>query len=84
MSVRHFARVFRAEVGLGPAAYVERVRVETARRLLETTALSVEQVATSAGFGTPEALRRTLGRRVGLSPREYRARFGNNQKGARP
>jgi transcriptional regulator GlxA family with amidase domain len=87
MSVRHFARVFRAEVGLGPAAYVERVRVETARRLLETTALSVEEVAESAGFGTPEALRRTLGRRVGLSPREYRARFGTPkrtvQKGAR-
>jgi transcriptional regulator GlxA family with amidase domain len=81
MSVRHFARVFRAQVGLGPAAYVERVRAETARRLLETTSLSVAEVATRAGFGTPEALRRTLGRRVGLSPREYRARFGTNDQG---
>lgn len=76
MSVRHFARVFRAEVGVGPAAYVEQVRVETARRLLETTSMSVEGVAAAAGFGTPEAFRRTLSRRVGLSPREYRARFG--------
>ncbi len=76
MSVRHFSRVFRAEVGLTPATYVERVRLETARRLLETTTLPVDGVATAAGFGTPESLRRTLARRVGLSPREYRARFG--------
>jgi transcriptional regulator GlxA family with amidase domain len=76
MSVRHFGRRFRAEVGLAPAAFVERVRVETARRLLETTARSIEEVAAAAGFGTPEALRRAFARRVGVSPREYRARFG--------
>jgi len=83
MSVRHFARVFRAEIGCAPAAYVERVRVETARRLLETSAASVERVAASAGFGNPESLRRAFARRVHLSPREYRARFGaNTPKGA--
>jgi transcriptional regulator GlxA family with amidase domain len=76
MSVRHFSRVFRAETGLSPADYVERARVETARRLLETTSLSVEGVAGASGFRTAESLRRSLTRRVGLSPREYRARFG--------
>jgi transcriptional regulator GlxA family with amidase domain len=76
MSVRHFARSFRAETGTSPAAYVERVRVETARRLLETSARSIEEVARAAGFGTPEALRRAFARRLSLSPREYRARFG--------
>jgi transcriptional regulator GlxA family with amidase domain len=76
MSVRHFSRLFRAQVGVSPAAFVETVRVETARRLLETTLWPIEQVADGAGFGTPEALRRTLSRRLGLSPREYRARFG--------
>jgi len=76
MSVRHFARVFRAEIGLAPAAFVERVRLETARRLLETTGMSIERVAEAAGFGTPESLRRAFARRIGLSPREYRARFG--------
>jgi transcriptional regulator GlxA family with amidase domain len=76
MSVRHFGRMFRAEVGLAPAAYVERVRVETARRLLEESARSIEEVAAAAGFGTPEALRRAFARRVGVSPREYRNRFG--------
>jgi transcriptional regulator GlxA family with amidase domain len=76
MSVRHFSRSFRAETGVSPAAYVERVRVETARRLLESSQNAVEQIATRAGFGTPEALRRAFARRVGVSPREYRARFG--------
>jgi transcriptional regulator GlxA family with amidase domain len=80
MSVRHFSRVFRAETGLSPAAYVERLRVETARRLLETTALSVDGVAGASGFGTPESLRRSLGRRLGLSPREYRARFAHRTR----
>ena len=76
MSVRHFSRSFRAQTGVSPASYVERVRVETARRLLETSPRNVEQVAEAAGFGTPEALRRAFARRVRLSPREYRARFG--------
>jgi transcriptional regulator GlxA family with amidase domain len=76
MSVRNFTRAFRAETGTSPAAYVERIRVETARRLLETSARSIEDVARAAGFGTPESLRRAFARRVELSPREYRARFG--------
>jgi transcriptional regulator GlxA family with amidase domain len=76
MSVRHFARVFRAEVGVAPAAYVDRVRADAARRLLEQTSLPVDRVAVAAGFGTAESLRRSLARHLGLSPREYRARFG--------
>ena len=75
MSARHFARVFREEVGVTPAAYVEAARVEVAQRLLETTALSVEDIARAGGFGTVETLRRTFARRVGASPREYRDRF---------
>jgi transcriptional regulator GlxA family with amidase domain len=76
LSARHFSRIFRAEVGVSPAAYVEAVRVEAARRLLEDSSDGIEGVAAAAGFGTPEALRRAFARRVGLSPREYRARFG--------
>jgi transcriptional regulator GlxA family with amidase domain len=79
MSPRHFARVFRAEVGCTPATYVEQVRVEAARRLLETTALTVDEVAATAGFGTPETLRRSFARRVGASPTEYRDRFRSFQ-----
>jgi transcriptional regulator GlxA family with amidase domain len=82
MSLRNFTRVFRAEVGVTPAAYVERIRLDSARRLIETTALPVEQIACEVGFGTTESLRRAFSRGVGLSPREYRARFG--AKGANP
>jgi transcriptional regulator GlxA family with amidase domain len=75
MSPRHFARVFRDEVGVTPAAYVETARVEVGQRLLETTGLPVDDVARAAGFGTVETLRRAFARRVGVSPRDYRDRF---------
>jgi transcriptional regulator GlxA family with amidase domain len=75
MSERHFARCFTEEVGLTPARYVERVRVETARRLLEDTDDGVESVAAAAGFGTSETMRRTFLRVVRTSPSEYRNRF---------
>jgi transcriptional regulator GlxA family with amidase domain len=81
MSPRHFARVFRDEVGSTPAAYVETVRVEVARRLLETTGLSASEIARTAGFGSPETMRRAFARRVGTSPVEYRARFRPAQAG---
>jgi transcriptional regulator GlxA family with amidase domain len=75
MSPRNFARVFRADVGCTPAVYVERTRVEVARRLLETTSLPVDEIGRAAGFGTPETLRRAFARRVGTTPTEYRDRF---------
>jgi transcriptional regulator GlxA family with amidase domain len=75
MSERNFARAFRRETGMTPAAYVEAARVESARIALETGDLPVEQVARQAGFGTVETMRRAFGRRVGVSPVDYRSRF---------
>ncbi len=75
MSQRNFARVFTAEVGLTPAAYVEGLRLERARMLLETTDRQLEEIAQQCGFGTVETLRRTFGRRLRVSPSEYRDRF---------
>ena len=75
MSERNFARAFRRELGLTPAAYVEVARVEAARMALETTATPVETVARQAGFGTVETMRRAFHRRLGVGPAEYRARF---------
>jgi len=75
LSERHFARAFAAECGTTPAAYVEALRVERARLLLETTDTGVDRVATAAGFGSVETLRRAFARRVGISPADYRARF---------
>ena len=52
MSPRHFARAFRGRVGVTPARYVERVRLEAARRHLEDTAEPIAAVAAACGFGT--------------------------------
>ncbi len=75
MSPRNFARAFRRETGLTPATYVEKLRVEAARRLLEHGAEPVEVVTQRTGFGTPETMRRAFARRVGVPPAQYRARF---------
>jgi transcriptional regulator GlxA family with amidase domain len=75
MSPRNFARFFRRETGMTPAAYVEELRVERARQLLEDGMDAVEVVSARCGFGTPETMRRAFSRRVGTPPAEYRARF---------
>jgi transcriptional regulator GlxA family with amidase domain len=75
MSERNFARAFRREVGMTPAAYVEAVRVDRARMLLETSDMPVETVARECGFGTVETMRRAFARRVSVSPSDYRGRF---------
>jgi transcriptional regulator GlxA family with amidase domain len=75
MSPRHFARRFRVEVGTTPARYVERVRVEAARRRLEQTADPIDVVAPACGFGSAETMRRAFVRALGVAPAEYRRRF---------
>ncbi|MEU8529484.1 MULTISPECIES: GlxA family transcriptional regulator [Streptomyces] len=75
MSPRHFARAFRSETGTTPGRYVDRVRLEHARRLLEETAGGVEEVARTAGYGTPEAMRRAFVKALGTPPADYRRRF---------
>jgi transcriptional regulator GlxA family with amidase domain len=75
MSPRHFARAFRAETGITPARYVERVRLEAARRRLEESSEPVGAIALGCGFGTAETMRRAFLRVLGVGPAEYRRRF---------
>lgn len=75
LSPRHFTRLFREQVGEPPARYVERVRIEAARSLLDTTPLGLDEVAERTGFGTAETLRRAFHRRLGCAPDAYRRRF---------
>jgi transcriptional regulator GlxA family with amidase domain len=75
MSERNFLRVFKRETGVTPATFVERVRVETARRLLEDTALPLDDVARAAGFQSHETFRRAFHRVLGVAPTDYRTRF---------
>jgi len=75
MSVRHFTRVFTAEVGEPPSRFVERTRVEAARRELETTSDTLDVIARRCGLGSAETLRRVVQRHVGVAPDGYRRRF---------
>jgi transcriptional regulator GlxA family with amidase domain len=75
MSVRHFTRVFTAEVGESPSRFVERTRVEAARRELETTGDTLDVVASHCGLGSSETLRRVFQRHLGVAPDAYRRRF---------
>jgi transcriptional regulator GlxA family with amidase domain len=75
MSTRHFARAFQAEIGITPGRYVSLARLESARRLLEDTTSSVDQIARSCGYGVTESMRRAFHRELGVSPAQYRQRF---------
>jgi transcriptional regulator GlxA family with amidase domain len=75
MSPRNFARVFRTETGVTPYKFVERVRVEAARRRLEESTDALERIALSCGLGSADSLRRSFVRMRKVSPSDYRARF---------
>ncbi|MDX3728416.1 GlxA family transcriptional regulator [Streptomyces caniscabiei] len=75
LSPRHFARAFRTETGTTPGRYVDRVRLEHARRLLEDTSDGVEEISRACGYGTAEAMRRAFVKALAISPAEYRRRF---------
>jgi transcriptional regulator GlxA family with amidase domain len=80
MSDRNFSRVFSQQVGTTPARFVARLRLQAAKARLEETTDSVESIASRAGFGDGEALRRQL-RSEGATPRLYRARVGQSTAG---
>jgi transcriptional regulator GlxA family with amidase domain len=83
MSPRHFARAFRAETGITPARYVERVRLEAARRRLEETTQPIAAVAAACGFSSAETMRRAFLRTLAVAPAEYRRRFHSSARDAR-
>ena len=72
MSVRNFERVFTREVGTTPSQYVLQMRVEAARRQLERTDTGLKHVASAAGFGSVDVMRRAFVRLLGITPRRYR------------
>lgn len=76
LSERQITRLFAREARTTPARFVERVRVEAARDLLESGRSSVDAVAERCGFGSAETMRRAFRRVLGIGPGEYRQRFG--------
>ncbi len=76
MSARNFARLFKQELGKTPAKHVEDLRLEAARRQLESTSRSVDEVADACGLASAEVLRRMFRRRLQVTPGQYRESFG--------
>lgn len=75
MSPRNFARVYKQKTGRTPAKAIELFRMEAARRMLEDSQRSIEQIAGLCGFGDEEHMRCTFHRQLAISPRDYRERF---------
>ncbi|MDN4984165.1 MULTISPECIES: GlxA family transcriptional regulator [unclassified Bradyrhizobium] len=74
-SERSIARLFVSELGVTPHDFIEGVRLDQARNLLESTDLSLKSVAFDCGFATPERMRGAFQRRLGVSPLQYRESF---------
>jgi transcriptional regulator GlxA family with amidase domain len=75
MSPRNFARVFTKEMKTTPAKFVERLRVEAARRRLEESHNSMEMIATECGFGNVNSMRNVFQRTLKIAPGQYRRHF---------
>ncbi|WP_082049892.1 GlxA family transcriptional regulator [Arthrobacter sp. SPG23] len=76
LSRRTFVRAFRAATGTTPAAWIRARRLDSVRRLLETTDLSIDQISADCGFGNAVTLRQNFAAAFSTTPTEYRRRFG--------
>jgi len=75
LTPRTFARRFRAATGYQPIDYVQSLRVEEAKQMLETTDSGIDEIAGAVGYEDPTSFRRVFKRRAGLTPAAYRRKF---------
>lgn len=80
MSPRNFTRVFHKQTGLSPAKFIEKLRVETARKYLEDSDMSLENIAEKCGLGGLVSMRRTFLRHLMITPSDYRRAFRTSLK----
>ena len=83
MSPRNLHRRFKAMTGEAPRAYLQRVRIEAAKRLLERTRNGIEQIGYEVGYGDSRFFRRLFRKQVGTDPTSYRKRFSPKASRAR-
>ena len=79
VSRRTFIRRFKAATGKTPAAYIQALRLEAAKRLLESSHLTIDRIVERVGYIDSSSFRRLFQREIGLSPRAYRERFSIRQ-----
>lgn len=75
MSPRNFSRSFTKTTGIPPGRYVELMRLNRARELLESSEASIKEIAQASGFGREERLRRAFSRHLAIEPSRYRVHF---------
>ena len=75
MSARHLTRVCLRETGMNPGQFVDRMRVEAAQRLIDSSAKGLKEIAETAGFGSADSMRRVFLRVLGVTAAEYASRF---------
>ena len=71
MSTRNFQRVFTRQCGVPPARFIERLRVERARLIIEDTHLSMAEVARKSGFDSEQRMRRSFRRVLRINPVDH-------------
>ena len=84
LNPRTFSRRFRTATGFSPIEYVQALRIEEAKQMLETDAVSVDEIGAMVGYDDPASFRRLFKRGAGLSPATYRKKFQRLSQIARP
>ena len=77
ISERTLARKFKASLGMSPLSYLQSQRIARARQLLEASKLPLERIVEQCGYEDVSSFRKLFARQVGMTPREYRLRFGS-------
>src|SRR6201995_3253886 len=75
MSPRHFTRVCLRETKMNPGQFVDRLRVEAAQQMIDSSNMGLKEIADSCGLGSADAMRRAFVRVIGITAGEYAARF---------
>jgi transcriptional regulator GlxA family with amidase domain len=75
VSPRHFTRVCLRETRMNPGQFVDRMRVEAAQQMIDSSNMGLKEIADATGFSTADAMRRTFSRILGITPAEYIHRF---------
>ena len=75
LAERSFKRRFKTATGYAPIDYVQKLRVEEAKHMLEATSEAIDQIARNTGYEDPTSFRRLFKRLTGVTPGRYRQRF---------
>src|SRR6202044_2885231 len=80
MSSRHFTRVCLRETRMNPGQFVDRLRVEAAQQMIDSSSMGLKEMADASGFQSADSMRSTFLRVLGVSAAEYATRFNRQPR----